>query len=187
MLYDLGFGSYVISACQRTHPHTLATASNWKITKATSADIDAVLELENASEKNLFDPPIFLVRNAWQREDVIKLFNEDQVFVAWDDNCIIGVLNFDINQQYHFERLTSQESAGSLGAFIVPEYRNRGVGTRLLQEAFDFCYNAGKSFLHVSFESANPDAIRFWPKYFKPAIRSVRRTINKDANTLDKS
>lgn len=184
MLYDLGFGSYAISACQKTHPHTLSTTSNWKVTSATSADIDAVLELENASERNLFSPPIFLVRNAWQREDVIRLFNEDQVFVAWDDNRIIGVLNFEINQQYHFERLTTQESAGSLGAYIVPEYRGRGVGTRLLQEAFNFCHNAGKRFLHVSFESANPDGSRFWPKYFKPAIRSVRRTVNKDANTI---
>lgn len=184
MLYDIGFGSYVIDACQRTDSHTLATTSNWKVTKATSADIDAVLELENASERNLSSPPIFLVRNAWQRDDVIKLFNEDEVFVAWDDNRIIGILNFKINQRYHFERLTTLESAGGLGAYIVPEYRGRGVGTRLLQEAFDFCHNAGKPFLHVSFESANPDGIKFWPKYFKPVIRSVRRAVNKDANTI---
>ena len=37
------------------------------------------------------------------------------------------------------------------------------------------------SYTHlVSFETANPDAVHFWPKYFKPAIHSVRRTINKD-------
>lgn len=44
-------------------------------------------------------------------------------------------------------------------------------------------HEKGRPYLHVSFETANPNAIRFWPKYFKPAIRSVRRTINKDADT----
>ena len=74
------------------------------------------------------------------------------------------------------------------GAYVIdacvhPEYRNKGVGTALLREVFAFCNEKGKSYLHVSFESANSNAIRFWPKHFKPAIRSVRRTVNKDGNT----
>ena len=94
------------------------------------------------------------------------------------------MMSVNINQKHHFEHLTITDSAGSLCAYIRPEYRGKGVGTQLLQKVCEYCKKNGKPFLHVSFESANPDAIRFWPKHFKPAIRSVRRTVNKDANTV---
>ncbi len=186
MLYDLGFGSYVIDACQKTHLRPLISTSNWKVTKATDADIDAVLTLGNRSERNLFEAPIFLTRDSWHKEDIVKLVSEQQVFVAWDGDDMVGVLSFNINQKHHFEHLTTLDSAyiGGIGEYVAPEYRGKGVGSKLLQEAFDYCKTAGKSFLHVSFETANPDAIRFWPKHFKPAIRSVRRTVNKDANSI---
>lgn len=186
MLYDIGFGSYVIDACQRTYPNALHPKANYKIARAVEADVDAVLELGNDSEKNLFNPPIFLVRELWQREEIVRLINEQQVFAAWDNGRMIGLISFDINQKHHFECLTCTDSAkiGGIGAYIRPEYRRKGIGTQLLQQAFHYCDQVGKPFLHVSFESANPDAIRFWPKYFKPAIRSVRRTVNKDANTM---
>ena len=184
MLYDLGFGSYVIDACQRTDQYELITTSAWKITQATYADVDAVLAIENESESNLLKTPTFLIRDSWKREDVIDLITNEQVFVAWDGNRIIGMLSLDTNQNHHFEHLTCGNSAGGTCAYIRPEYRRKGVGTGLLREAFAHCQKVHKPFLHVSFETANPNAIKFWPKYFKPAIRSVRRTINKDANTL---
>lgn len=184
MLYDIGFGSYVIDACQRTYPNALCPKADYKITKAVEADADKLLALGNDSERNLLDPPIFLVREFWQREEIVKIINEQHVFAAWDGDRMVGTLGVDIHQKHHFEKLTCGDSAyiGGIGAYICPEYRGKGIGTLLLQQAFDCCHQAGKPFMHVSFESANPDAIRFWPKYFKPAIRSVRRTVNKDAN-----
>jgi len=99
---------------------------------------------------------------------------------------LIGVMSIDVDQVYHFEKLTTTDSGyiSRIGAFVKSEYRGKGVGTRLLKEVFDYCVEAGKSFVHVSFETANPYANKFWLKYFKPAIRSVRRTINKDANDI---
>ena len=186
MLYDIGFGSYVIDACQRTYPNKLASTSAYKITEVTEADADAVLVLANDSEKNLFQPPIFLTRDIWAKEDIVRLINDQQIYAAWDNDLMIGVISFDINQKHHFEHLTCTDSAyiGGIGAYIRPEYRAKGIGKQLLQQVFDYCCKVGKLFLHVSFESANPDAIRFWPKHFKPSIRSVRRTVNKDANIV---
>ena len=94
------------------------------------------------------------------------------------------MMSVNINQKHHFEHLTTTNSAGRLCAYIRPEYRGKGVGTDLLRSICEYCHKNDKSFLHVSFETANPDAIRFWPKHFKPAIRSVRRTVNKDANIM---
>ena len=183
-LYNLGFGSYVIDACRQTDPQTLTSTLTYRITEATQDDVDEVLAMENESEDNLSRPPVFLVREHWKRDEIIKLINDDKIFIAWDNDRAIGMMSVDINKKHHFEHLTIANSAGSLCAYIRPEYRRKGVGTQILHSVCEYCHKNGKPFLHVSFESANPDAIRFWPKHFKPAIRSVRRGINRDANII---
>ena len=186
MLYDIGFGSYVIDACQKTSPKSPPSPSAYQITPVTLAHADALLSLANDSEENLSRPPIFLIRKPWAKDKIISLIATMPLYVAWDNDLMVGLLSFDVNQDYDLEYLTSPTSAriSGIGAYVRPEYRNKGIGKQLVQQACDHCYRAGKSFFHVSFESANPDAIRFWPKHFRPAIRSVRRTINKDANTV---
>lgn len=106
--------------------------------------------------------------------------------MAWDNDHLIGIMSLNVDQGYHLEKLTTTDSGyiGRPGAFVKSEYRGKGVGTRLLKEVFNYCVDAGKSFVHVSFETANPYANRFWSKYLKPTIRSLRRTINKDANDI---
>ncbi len=184
MLYDIGFGSYVIDACQKTSPGVLQTDCSYKITRAVSDDADALLELDNEMKQYLLDSPIFLTREDFSRDNIVRMINRNGVFVTWDDNCMIGVMCIDVEQGYHSGKLTTTDSGyiGDIGAFIKSEYRGKGVGTSLLNEVFNYCAEAGKPFVHVSFETSNPYANRFWPKYFKPVIRSVRRTINKDAN-----
>jgi GNAT superfamily N-acetyltransferase len=184
MLYDIGFGSYVVDACRKVSQNILQTNCQYRITKAVHDDADALLELENELNQYLLDSPIFLKREEYSSDDIVQIISQNQVYVAWDNDCLIGVMSINVDQGYHFEKLTTTDSGyiGRIGAFVKSEYRGRGVGTRLLKEVFSCCLEARKSFVHVSYETANPYANRFWPKYFKPAIRSLRRTINKDAN-----
>jgi GNAT superfamily N-acetyltransferase len=184
MLYDIGFGSYVIDACQKVPQNVLKTNCPYKITKAVFDDVDALLELENELNNYLLNPPIFLKREGCSTNNIVRIINKNEVFLAWDNGSLIGVMSLKLDQGYHFEKLTTTDSGyiGSPGAFVKAEYRGKGVGTRLLTEVLDCCAEAGKPFVHVSFETANPYASRFWPKYFRPVLSSLRRTINKDAN-----
>ncbi len=184
MLYDIGFGSYVMDACQRVSQNILQTNCPYRITRAVSGDAGALVKLEQESDQYLLGSPIFIKREEYSRDHIVQIISRNRVFVAWDDDCPIGVMSLKVDQGYHLEKLTTTDSGyiGRIGAFVKSEYRGKGVGTRLLKEVFDNCAEAGKSFVHVSFETANPYGNKFWPKYFKPAIRSVRRTINKDAN-----
>jgi len=184
MLYYIGFGSYVIDACQKVPNNILQTNGPYNIVRAVSDDADALSKLENEANQHLLDSPIFLKQKKYSRDDIVKVISRNRVFVAWDNDCPIGMMSLNVDKGYHFEKLTTTDSGyvDRIGAFVKPEYRGKGVGTRLLKEVFNYCAEAGKPFVHVSFETANPYANRFWPKYFRPAIRSVRRTINKDAN-----
>jgi len=90
---------------------------------------------------------------------------------------------FDFAEGYHFEHLTTPESIAPIsGVILPPEYWGKGIGTRLMKELFAHCAEIGKLYVHVSYETVNPNACYFWPKIFKPVIRSVRRCVNKDAN-----
>lgn len=185
MLYDIGFGSYVIDACQKVTSNMIQSACQYRVTKATINDADILLRFANETEKHYYSAPIFLKRDLFSGDEILNIIINEHAFLAWDENKLIGVMSFGTNQGFHFERLTSTQSGyvEGIGGYIKSEYRGQGIGSKLLQEMFNYCNETNKPFVHVSFESANPYAIKFWPKYFKPVIRSVRRTINKDANS----
>jgi len=186
-LYELGFGSYVVDACQSTSKNIENLSCDYKIELANMQDVDDLIEIANISNQYYIESPIFLKRSIFRKQDIEKILKDNFVLVAREGDRIIGVMSFSVNEDFDFEQLTTTDSAyiGKLGAFVDPNYRGKGIGTALLKNTFRICQEKGKPHIHVCFESSNPHASTFWPKYFKPAIRSVRRTINKDANDVD--
>jgi GNAT superfamily N-acetyltransferase len=184
MLYDLGFGSYVIDACRKASQNISRPTCPYRIARASHHDVGALLELESELNQYLLEAPIFLRREECSRDEVEEIVSHNGVFVPWDGDRPIGVMSLNVDQSYHFEKLTTPDSGyiGRVGTFVRPEYRGRGVGATLLREVSDYCSRSKRSFVHVSFETANPTANAFWPRFFKLAIRSARRTVNKDAN-----
>ena len=147
-------------------------------------DTDELLEIAEYSSQYYIESPIFLKRKTLKKQDIENILEECIVLTARAGDKIIGVMSFSVDEDFDSEHLTTADSAyiGNLGAFVYPQYRGKGAGSALLENTFRICRENGKSHIHVSFESSNPYASGFWPRYFKPAIRSVRRTINKDAN-----
>lgn len=181
-LYDIGFSSYVIDACQSTGALNLSVTCDYEISSAGIKDVDELLAFANLSNDYYAASPVFLKRNEYSAAEITEFLKDGYILTARDKGRIIGVMSFSLDPGYHFEHLTAADSSSIkfIGAFIHSDYRGRGIGTALLEKVFAICREKRKSYLHVSFETANPDAVHFWPKYFKPAIHSVRRTINKD-------
>lgn len=185
LLYDFGFGSYVIDACKRVESSYPKVKCKFRVTMASVDDVEKLLHFANETEDYYRDSPIFLKRDLFTKEEILHIIQKQHALLAWDGESIIGVMSYSTQEDFHFERLTSLQSAyvTGIGGYILSEYRGNGIGSHLVREMFNHCYEEGKTHVHVSFESANPYAIQFWPKYFNPVIRSVRRTINKDANS----
>ena len=183
-VYRIGFGSYVIDACQSVKKNIKTINCGYRIAIAAVENADDLLEFANTSTEYYIKAPIFLKRTGFTKDKITSIIENDCVLIARDQDKIVGAMSFSTDQNFHFEHLTTMDSSyiGGIGAFIHPDYRGRGIGTALLEKTFEICAEKGKQYIHVSFESANPNASKFWPKYFKPGIRSVRRTINKDAN-----
>lgn len=184
MLYDIGFGSHVIDAYTKVQKPVFQTNSKYKISMATYSDAEVLLELIKESVHYYLKSPIFLKRGDYELDDVIEIIKMDHLFVAWNNDTPIGIMNLSVQTGYNIENLASTNTGliSKVGAYIKPEYRGLGIGTCLLNEVIKHCTEKNIQYVHVCYETANPFANIFWRKHFKPIILSVRRTINKDAN-----
>ena len=183
ILYDLGFGSYLIDAFTLTD-FRINTTNNYKIRKAELRDVDALYDLVEESREYYSSAPIFLNRDKYSIEDLSEIVQNSNVFLAYDDNNAIGFINVSVSNSDNIIELSVENSAllDEIGAYIRPEYRGNGLGKDLLNHVIDYCNTNGIKNIHVDFETANIFANKFWRKYFNPMLLSVRRTINKNIN-----
>ena len=183
ILYDLGFGSYLIDAFTLTD-FRINTTNNYKIRKAELRDVDALYDLVEESREYYSSAPIFLNRDKYSIEDLSEIVQNSNVFLAYDDNNAIGFINVSVSNRDNIIELSVENSAllDEIGAYIRPEYRGNGLGKDLLNHVIDYCNTNGIKNIHVDFETANIFANKFWRKYFNPMLLSVRRTINKNIN-----
>jgi len=191
VLYDLGFGSYVIDAFACSDAKidcAFAGSSSFMINKASESEAEALYDLVEESRLHYSAAPIFLKREPFQMDDLRKLIKESNVFIAWDNKKAIGFINVSISEENNSIEMSMRNDGliDEIGVYIQPGYRGgKGLGKQLLTAAFDYCRNNGIPRIHVDFETANSYANRFWRKDFSPMLLSVRRTINKNINTND--
>lgn len=184
-LYDLGFGSHVVDAYSRPNKVNVMCECSYSIRLATLDDLMAMKLIVDESALYYEKEPLFLKREVVSFDKLRSLIERNNIFVVCDGDNIIGFMNVNRSEENDVEILSVINCGmiNELGAYIKPEYRGKKVGVHLLDIIFKYCRENKMNLIHVSFETANPFANHFWRKYFTPTILSVRRTINKDANS----
>lgn len=183
ILFELGFGSYLIDAFTCTD-NNINSNLTYKIRKAEIKDTDTLYGLVEESGEYYSSAPLFLKRDQYSKDDILQIIQNNDVFIAWENGIAIGFINVSVSKGVNIIDL-SVSSTGlidEIGAYIKLDYREKGIGKGLLEKVFDNCKENNIQTIHVDFETANLYANKFWRKYFKPMLLSVRRTINKDIN-----
>ena len=67
------------------------------------------------------------------------------------------------------------------GAYCLPEYRGKGVIQALLDHMISVLKSEGHARLGVDFETFNPTAAGFWPKYFEAYTNGLVRRVDECA------
>lgn len=183
VLYDLGFGSYLIDAFACAN-NRIDSNCKYMVKRAELQDVDILFDLVEESRHYYSSAPLFLKRDQCSKTELSEIIQNGNVFIAWEDYNAIGFINVSISQRDNIIDLSVSNSGliDEIGVYIKPEYRGKGLGKELLKNVFDHCNNNRIKGIHVDFETANLFANKFWRKYFNPMLLSVRRTINKNIN-----
>jgi predicted acetyltransferase len=185
ILFDLGYGSYLIDAFSSLNIKSDSECL-CEIRKAGSEDINTLYELVEESKEYYQSAPLFLKRDRIFKEEISEIISSGNVFIAWDKEMAVGFINLSISKDNNLIDM-SIENCGlidEIGAYIKLEYRGRKVGEKLLKSVSEYCILNNISCIHVDFETANLYANKFWRKNFNPMLLSLRRTINKNINDM---
>jgi len=186
ILFDLGYGSYLIDAFSSLNIKPEGECL-FEIKKADLEDINTLYLLVEESEEYYKSAPLFLKRDKISKEEISELISKSNVFIAWDKEKAVGFINLSTANNNNPIDM-SIDNCGlidEIGAYIKLEYRGEKIGEQLLKSVSEYCSLNKISGIHVDFETANLYANKFWRKYFSPMLLSMRRTINKNINYIE--
>jgi len=183
ILFDLGFGSYVVDAFACAND-VVAGNSFHRIRKAELSDIEILSNLAEESREYYSSAPLFLKRGRYSIDAIAEVISNSNIFIAYEGDNPVGFINVSVSTMDNIIELSSINSGliDEIGVYVKPEYRGKGLGKALLKCVFDHCRSLGIESIHVDFETANLFANKFWRKHFDPMLLSLRRTVNKDIN-----
>lgn len=184
--YELGFGMIVIDAFRDVSAITLDTelSSQFTIRLAEKSDIDSLMKIDKINTAYYSSSPIFLGdRNDPSPPSYYEsILSSSRLYLAFINSTLAGFMNIRKVSQPDFSMLldNTTSSIDQMGAFVLPEFRSKGIGKALLSRCISWAKKQNTTYIHVDFESANILAKNFWLKYFRPCLFSVRRRVYED-------
>ena len=181
-----GFGLTGIDAVRPLHEALpiRPPAPGVSLRAASAADLALLVEIEAEHWQHYAQPPTLMVASAPDGPAEFAQFVATPPNTAWlafKDGILAGYLRLQSVIQGGAAVLNSQETIGITGAYVRPAYRGLGLAPALIEAARQY-YAAqtaphGPAFtcLAVDFESINPEAAAFWPRYFTPVTFSLIR------------
>ncbi len=103
--------------------------------------------------------------------------NGNRIFVAKDKELPVAFLEICEEAETFVTELPTVKNI--CGAYCLQEYRGRQIYQNLINYTVEVLHKEGYQYLGVDYESFNPTAQNFWPKYFEPYTCSVTRRIDE--------
>lgn len=173
-----GFGYRCCDAIRRVE-HT-DFVCDYELREIRVDEAHMLHELVNMHIEFLNSSPLFMYR---QPE------NSSKGLINWmqkESNKVFGV--FDGSQLVSYIKVTNKgetfisnhrKMANICGAYTLPEYRNKGLASKIIAEINNYCLDQGYTHLGVDFETFNYLGSRFWLKYFNAYTLSLARRIDE--------
>ena len=178
--YHNGFGLRCVDAIRTIDKMPFQDIGGYSFSESSPADYQAIADFENMIVHHLRKSPMFMPRNPDYNDKMIKKsINEkgSRFFIAKYNDTPVGFLKID-NEGENFV-CDSADMKNICGAYLLPNHRSNGVFHSLLSYVNNILFDEGYKKLGVDYESFNPNANAFWPKFFTPYTHSVARRIDE--------
>lgn len=175
-----GFGLTVVDAVRPIDPIGAPPVRGLRLVKASHHEAVPIAEIEAEHWRHYTQPPIYMANNeantAAEFEELLQ-DAQNSVWLAMDGERIAAYLRFAPPDSAAI--LEADDTIWINGAYTRPEYRGRGAVPALLDAGLEDYRRRGYRRCAVDFESFNPEAAVFWPRYFEPVCLSVVRVPEK--------
>jgi GNAT superfamily N-acetyltransferase len=175
----MGFGMFAIDAVRGLDP-VQGDVVDVNIQRAGLADIDQVIELQDALWEYMKGSPIFLLseKRDWAYYEEWLQDPNKVVWLAYSNDepvafMRLGPADDEVCTIIHDEKTTSIYTA-----FTKENVRSEGIATALLDHALKAARSSGYERCAVAFEPMNLLGTRFWLKYFEPVCYSILRIVD---------
>lgn len=173
-----GFGLAVVDAVRPVTLLDPAPRCDLAIHQATRREAELLHGLDAEHVKHYAAAPVYMAPPHVDSAPAFAEFVErprNSVWLAMDRSTPAGFMRFTGDDFDAVAALQSDAAAFCNGAYVCSQHRGRGVGQALLQAALAHYQGVGLTGLFTNFESFNPEAARFWPRYFEPVCLSLMR------------
>jgi len=109
--------------------HTYLFDDNQKITQELNGFSKSTFRLANKDDIDTIKINCDVAYDGYY-EDLIE---NDNLFVLYNESCLLGIGEFRV--------ITSNEQYGDIGVVVAEEYRRRGIGTFIINQLKEHCYN----------------------------------------------
>jgi GNAT superfamily N-acetyltransferase len=188
----LGFGRIVMDAAApvasildavppQPYGPSLASRPSVAIRPAeANRDLAALVWMNAALAAHIGAPPVFMPRTrgadgqeweAWFREP------EAVALIAEYGGEACGYIKAQAPQFDVSDAVRYQGVLGINGLYVDPACRGKGIATALLRGLAEYARVAGYGTVSVDCETTNPEAYRFWTRFFEPVGWSLERRI----------
>lgn len=181
----LGFGVDTVDAIRDLSPTVTPDlpAAPLHVRRAGVDDVAAVARLERGLRDHLAAPPVlFALGTERTNADHERLLADPAIatFVAeTSDSAAVAYLRIGPVADDVATAVRDPSTAAITGAFTVESRRRGGVATALLDAALAWARSEGRERCSVDFESRNVLARRFWLRWFRPAVLTVGRIVDR--------
>lgn len=156
-------------------------SSTYRVRLAEKRDVEEIISLVIRLKKlnEEFDP-LYTVRDdiaEVAKEYVEKSFAREDVFmlVAESSGRVVGVIRVEIRSRLFYQPVFEGVITD---LYVLPSFRDKGVGTVLLDEAIKILRGKGISIIGAEFPPMNKIAVEFYQKRgFKPLLYTFFKEI----------
>jgi GNAT superfamily N-acetyltransferase len=141
-------------------------------------DAGPILPLLNGLVRHLRQSPAFVGVTEFTEEDFAarRERRRNRYFVAYDGELPVGYL--EVANDGENVLTAAPDMRNICGAYLAEAYRGRGIYDGLLDFVLATLRIEGIRRIGVDFETMNPAALNFWPKYFDRYTSSFARRID---------
>lgn len=173
-----GFGMAVVDALRPMDGLGVGPAPELRLRKAGVQDAETLAILEAEHRAHYSRPPVLMASRPVDDAAAIAEFVAEpgnSFWLAEWEGEAAGFIRFAAGEFDAADCVQAADTVGITGAYTRPHARGRGIAPALIDAALGDYAPQGYARCAVDFESFNPPAVAFWPRYFTPVCYSLVR------------